>query len=1071
MSGSFTVTNAPSLTLRNFPDGRNNKLAAELGQIITATVTNKTDAVVSLATADGFKFDAAANRVSGEVGDELKFEVVRAGKNGLELRQLKETEQSQVRELDSRRALSGVKAMLKQSGMYRETDGSESAEERDLQLKAMEAASKIKRKLRYISNNASRSAMKELLASGVSLDKISIDILNSVMREIESKPDSQTSSDELDAIIDKYMKESGIPAGEKKDKALLAKSLEAQGLPPTAQNMRAVGTVLMKIRELGNLDDDSIAKLLKEEKALTIENIYLSQHTSAKLPDEDKLPEDKWRMLEREIDRIFEREGIVKTDKSLAAAQLLIEREVPITAENVDKVIFLRELESNIDTQKLIYQAAGRIKQDRPLADVNIYADSLPAKYESIMADLPFITARHLEHLLKQESDPANLTVGDCCRATRYKQQKVAATPENVQIKENLASVRDQILEIRRKLTYEAATSLIAKKIDITEMKLDQAISNLDALAAEADYSKNLRAMNAEATAANNEMMHELYTRLNDIKPTTNHVFAALLAKTVPFTVRAIHETVSADRLRAGYEQYETVITPKHGDSFAKVRSKVERLLEANGVIPTNENIKAAGILIKNRMDVTPENITEIRLLDEKIFAIQNKLHPNIAAAMIKEKMNPLDMHIDEILDFVDGFKNKYGEGIRDKLAEHIRALDDTKTLTQEERDAMIAVYRALNAISKDESIGLGLGLKYGGGMTLGDLLSDAQNFRRYRASDAGNDFENGMRPTESNIRQMLENIPRKSLAECELNSMIIDKISEKATPKALRNVLNNGADKLTLLGALEFMGDEAEYSAEEAISRMQAGLDAADKLTTEQISRMEYARAPVTVANMQAMQLLENVGLGRTLDRLAGRLDDEEEDEDNDLRDLGIPDGDLTALKEGGTVENLLEDISARLDDIKDNVTSRSLLDELILVQNALLVQRHLSRNEPVTLPVRLSGGIAGLNMYVLDEAAARGDNADLVVVLDTPNLGKVSVLAKRSGSEVKLEITSENPRAGAALTRSAESLRGYLAEAGYKAEEITFKENHATAESGGDESGNRAETRDPSSEFEARV
>lgn len=1052
---------------KNLPDGRNNKLAAELGHIITATVTRKTDAVVSLATKDGFRFEAAAGMVSGEVGDELRFEVVKKGKNGIELRQLQEIGESQARETDSRRALSGVKAMLKQSGMYRETGDADSAEDRDLQIKAMEAASKIKRKLRYINNNTSRSAMKELLASGVSLDKISIDILNSVMREIESKPDYQTSPDELDSMIDQYMNNHGIiSTEEKKDKGLLAKSLAAQGLPLTDQNMRSMGTVLMKIREFGNQDGDSIAKLLKEEKALTIENLYLARHTSAKLPDEDKLTEEKWQMLGHEVNHVFKRENILKTNQSLAAARLLVEREIPLTAENVDKVIFLRELEPTLDTQKLLYQAAGRIKQDKMLSDVNVYTDRLSAKYESLMADLPFITARHLEYLLKDGSDPSNLTVGDCCRKAQGDGSLVlrSETPEN-----HPPVLFNQLLEIRRKLTHEAVSGLIAKKVDITEMKLDQAISNLDAIAAQVDYSKNLRAMNAEIIPENMELMRELNTRLKDISPTTNHVFAALMAKTVPFTIRAVHETVSADRLRTGYEQYETVITPKHGDNFVKIRSQVEPFLQATGIEPTNDNIKAAGVLIKNRMDITAENITEIRLIDAKISAIQDKLHPNIAAAMIKEKINPLDVHVDEVLDFIDGFNNQYGEGIRDRLAEHIRALDDTKTLTKDERDAMIAIYRALNVISKDESVGLGLGLKYGSRLTLGDLLTDAQNFRRYRADHTDDAFDKGARPADSNIRQMLENIPRKSLADCELNSMIIDKISERATPDALKKVLESGADKRTLSDALAILEDAGEYSTEERFMRMQARLDEAATLSSKEIARMEYAQAPVTVANMQAMKLLENVGLGRILDRLARRL--HEETENGEDGDFGIPDSNLTLLKDGETVENMLTDISARLEDIKDNVASRSLLDELILVQNALLVQRYLCRNEPASLPVRLSGGIAGLSMYVLNEAATRGDNTDLAVALDTPNLGKVRVFARRTGTGVQLEITSENSRAARALIQNAEALRSYLTEAGFTAEDITFKENHAAAESGEEQSEGKAQTHHSVSAFEARV
>jgi hypothetical protein len=326
---------------------------------------------------------------------------------------------------------------------------------------------------------------------------------------------------------------------------------------------------------------------------------------------------------------------------------------------------------------------------------------------------------------------------------------------------------------------------------------------------------------------------------------------------------------------------------------------------------------------------------------------------------------------------------------------------------------------------------------------------------------------------------------------------MIIDKITDRAAPWAVKKALVNDAEKAPLSKMLEFMDDDGEFFdeyvnrhiKEERLARMREGLGAAQKLSTEQIARLEYVGAPVTISTMQAMLFLENTGLGRILDRLFGRLhdkDDDDEDDDNfDVdadnmsgtdsaggtdKELGIPDSNLNTLKEGGTVENVLEDISMKLENAKDKVTSRSLLDELILAQNALLVQRHLCRNETVTLPVQLSGGIAGLNMYVLDESAARGQNVDLVVVLDTPNLGKVSVLAKRSGTEVGLEVSSANPRALEALSRNSESLRGFLTDAGYNMDEISFRENYDSDETA-EEIGGYAQIQRPESEFEARV
>lgn len=1019
MSGSFTITNPLTAVISRPQDGRSNKLTVELGQIITATITKKTEAVTALATADGFRFEADSDKISGDVGDELQFEVVKAGKGGLELKQIQRASQEMVENTEARRSSSGLISMLRQSGIE-VTDANDTEDrDRDLRLKAMEAASKIKRKLRYVTNNAGRSAMKELLATGVSLEKISIDILNSVMREVEAKPESQTTPDELDAMIDKYMAENNIPVGEADNRKQLITALAEQGLPATAKNVRSLDTVLIKIREIESIDDDSIAKLLKDEKNLTVENIYLAKHTSAKLPAEDKLTPEKWQLLEPEVTRAFEREGIEPTPKALDAAKLLVEREIPVTAENVDKVSFLREL-GGLDVHKLLYQAAGRIKQDRVLADVSVYADSLPDTYEDVMADIPFITAAHMEFLLKREPEP---TVADCCRVLK---ERIPAA----EVSEQAEAVHDRLLEVRRKLTYEAAGRLISKNIDITEMKLDEAIAQLDSLAEAADYSRNLRAMGAEPTTENVAQMNELYTCIEEITPTPNRVFAALLGRSIPFTIRAMHSVAESRRAAEGYERFATTVTPKYGD---KLRERIAPFLENNDIPVTSDNIKAAEILTKNQLAVTPENITEIKLIDLKIAGIQDRLHPNIAATMIKEKRNPLNMHVDEILSYIDGFNDEYGEGVGDKLTEHIRALDDTKALSKDERDAMIAVYRTLNLLRRDQSVGLGLSLKHGAELTLGRLLSDAQNYQRLKntgdmdiAVDDGFGETERVTPDDNNIRRLLDNVSAKALTECELNSMMIDKFTEQATPAALKRVFDTGADGLLLEEALELM-EPSGYDTEARLDRMQASLTAAAELSTSALGRLQYGEVPPTVANMQAMHLLENTGLGKILRKLEERLEDDTFD---------IPESDLTAL---GDDSDVLETVSAQLEDVRERIMSHDLLDELILVQNAIKVQQYVGRRERgITLPVRLREGIGDLNVYI-DRNAEQQDT--VLLALDTPNLGKVRLYISRSDADARVEVAADDVHALAALKRNADALREYLTESGFNAE-IEFPE-----------------------------
>mgnify|MGYP003295535916 CR=1 FL=1 len=72
-------------------------------------------------------------------------------------------------------------------------------------------------------------------------------------------------------------------------------------------------------------------------------------------------------------------------------------------------------------------------------------------------------------------------------------------------------------------------------------------------------------------------------------------------------------------------------------------------ILKDLGLETSYGNQRAVRILAYNQMELTPENIAEMKAADEEVQRAFDHLKPAVVRTMIKEGMNPLDMSFEEI--------------------------------------------------------------------------------------------------------------------------------------------------------------------------------------------------------------------------------------------------------------------------------------------------------------------------------------------------------------------------------------------------------------------------------------
>ena len=250
---SSAVMNQTGKIMAVLPRMRNNKnkLSGKAGSIISAVITSRENGKTMLKTKENIVLQFADENVKGDIGEEVFFEVVSADDKQISLRQTENPFQETQKHMKKQMNLSELKDLMQKSDFIEPEENilaPKSLQELNSQnnAKMAEAIKKIRRQLTYASGSVTQSAVTELLNSGISLEKISIRMLNSVTNEISELPKEETSE-----------------------------NIRSKEIARTVSELRS------KISEMSEISDEAITQLVKNGEELTIENIYVSKYSSS----------------------------------------------------------------------------------------------------------------------------------------------------------------------------------------------------------------------------------------------------------------------------------------------------------------------------------------------------------------------------------------------------------------------------------------------------------------------------------------------------------------------------------------------------------------------------------------------------------------------------------------------------------------------------------------------------------------------------------------------------------------------------------------------------------------------
>lgn len=536
---------------------------------------------------------------------------------------------------------------------------------------------------------------------------------------------------------------------------LIAKMLYDADLPVTEENIAEVSQAADTALNAGMLTDSSESYLIRNNLMPTIENIYRAVHSGEmrQMPIDDT----SWESLKEKALEIVKEAG-TDSDKGLESAKWLVEHDLPVTAENI---LYKSELDAYNNAGSVskedIFGAAIRSMQEGGSAKEGVVIERLDEatavidkETENLINKIPFIRNEAIHLAFTQGATEENVTIPQLVKA-----EESIETGKNagasVKLIEEEVTVRIQLEEVRVSLNIEAGRRLMANGIDILKDSLMQVSEGLRELKAEyfegvykeieADYGKSSVTASEAAKLAveTEESLGKIYNAPLELYKATFSVRRSVTLAEISDTGETlIKESVSASSASisissasmtaalSSYESSSTEVRRDLGDSIKKAfAGSVDSLLTANGLDVTEGNRRAVRILGYNSMEITAESIEEIKYFDAKVTGLIDKMTPPVVMTMIRDGINPLECTIDELDEKVSSILKEQGNTAEQKYSEFLVRMEETNSITQNERNAYIGIYRLLYNVEKNDGAAIGSLLQSGRDLTFGNLLTE----------------------------------------------------------------------------------------------------------------------------------------------------------------------------------------------------------------------------------------------------------------------------------------------------------------------------------------------------------
>lgn len=487
----------------------------------------------------------------------------------------------------------------------------------------------------------------------------------------------------------------------------VADSFREADLPLTKENLTAISRAWAMSSGLEPMEDGSCSYLIDNEMEAEIWNLYLAQSSGAgrgsgapRFYQEDvkgyytqSAGREQSGELQGQIDRIIEQSGREVNEESREEASWLLDRGLPLTKENLDRLEELRNVELPVTKGTFARAAAAAVAEGKD----PVHA-SLTKKEENIYEKASALSEYY------HGNEIWEATAGDL-------------------------AARRQLEEIRLRMTAEVNLKLLKSGFSIDSAPMEELI---EALRRAEEQLAGQYFPGDEAAA----QKYQSYRQAEEVARQLPGLPADVLGRFAQGQGSASLDTIyqdgrqRQDAYEKAQESYEKLMTAPRGDmgdSIKKAFRNVDDILEDLGMELTEENRRAVRILGYNRMEVTVANLEAVRDADRQVQNVIDRLTPGATLKMIRDGFNPLEKSFGELEQYFDELPVEYKKEA-ESYSRFLYNLERNNQISQEERESYIGIYRLVHQIEKREDAAVGALVNSGAEIHFSNLLSALQS-------------------------------------------------------------------------------------------------------------------------------------------------------------------------------------------------------------------------------------------------------------------------------------------------------------------------------------------------------
>ena len=550
-------------------------------------------------------------------------------------------------------------------------------------------------------------------------------------------------------------------------------ALKEAALPATKDNVTEITEALNVSDTLEQPSDDAKKYMINNCPEPTVNNFYIANHSSSAdtstnrasyYMDETgyvgKNPTDAdIESLSPQIEKIISDVGLSVNEQTINEAKWLINKDIPLTKENLTNLENLESVSFPLDTETVALSAASALAEGKNAKDGLL-------------------------------SDPESIHI------------KAAKFVESLNFDD--VAKRRILEETRLILTLEASVSLLKNGINLDTKDLEKLVDDLKQ--AEKESYAPFLMDNDEVDIKKYD--DELTLKLDVFKQT---VIAIEHVKTAPLSVvgdvafsektPTLNEVAElSNKAKSEFSKaersYETMMTmPRYdmGDSIKKAFRNVDDILEDLEIEATRLNEKAVRILGYSGMEITEANIEKAVKAEVAVENVITHMTPARTLKMIRDGFNPLDTDIYELSNELLSEDEDTGNT---KYTEFLYKLEKSSEITESEKSAFIGLYRLFRKIEKSDGKLVGDVIKADEKLTFSNIISASRSDRQVgtdiKIDDSFGTLEKLITHGESITDQILQGFKTKELnkqyakEEADEIRNIITK--EEAIVRALEN-------------------------------------------------------------------------------------------------------------------------------------------------------------------------------------------------------------------------------------------------------------------------------------------